>query len=683
MDKHNSTQVGMTSDSPLWPRLIEPGALWLGWQRVRSNGGGAGGDGVSQAAFARAAPQRIKTLAAELAAGHYYPGPYRKVAIPKKRSGERILAIPCIVDRVVQTAAASLLSPILEPGFEPSSFAYRPGRGVARAVQAVLRHRRDGYVWAAEGDIARCFDEIPHESLLVTLEAAIGDARVTDLVGLWLGAFAPGGIGIPQGAPISPLLCNLHLDAVDEAIAGSGVRLVRYADDFVILAKSAGKAEAGLERMAGLLRMHGLALNPDKSRIVAAGQALRFLGHMFVRSMAYAEVEADDELPAPPDAPSEEVLARWAVEARQEVAEEAAPETRPTRRRPLFVIEPGALLSVRNDSFLVLGPEERGHETDGRRAGRLLEHANRIDRIEIGPGAEADWSALALAAARAVPLAMVDSWGRTIGWTSGPGDIRARRVAAQARWLADDACRDRLARILALGRIRNQMLRLRKLNLKRKDARIAHAATALRRVALRLPEDATAAEARGHEGNAGRIYWPAWSLTIPTEFGFGGTRDRRPPPDPVNACLGYLYALLERDVRVAIERAGLHPGLAALHSERDDGDALVYDLMEAFRAAISEAALGTLIGRRAIKADMFVIREEYADGNDVLRSCRIEPAARRALIQGHESWCAQNVTSRRTGRMLSWRALLEEEARALADLFVGDVDSFKPYELDY
>lgn len=687
IDQPFSTQDDPSSPSSLWGQLIDPHSLWLGWMKVRDNAGGAGGDGIRIDAFERTAPLKIERLAKDLADGRYHPGPYRTVAIPKKHGGERVLAIPCIVDRVVQAAAARLISPILEHQFAPSSYAYRPGRGVAQAVQAILRHRRDGYRWAAEGDVEHCFDEIPHELLLQKLEQSVGDAHLVDLVARWLIAYAPGGVGIPQGSPISPLLCNLHLDAVDAAMDGSGVRLVRYADDFVILAKSATKAEAALEDMAARLRMQGLSLNPDKSHLVSADQALRFLGHVFIRSMAYKEVEGEDDLPPPPDAPPEEVLAQWAHSARAEAAEaEEGAEPRASRLRTLYLVEPGSMLSVRNESFIALGPEELDAKGQMHRPGRLIEHAKRIDRIEIGPRAEADWKALSLAAAHGVPLAMVDGWGTTSAWLTGPGDMRGARVAAQARFGADSDAREKLAIAIVRGRMRNQRLMLQRLNRSRHDAVLETAAIALRRAALSLPLQADSATANGHEGNAAKLYWPAYARALPQSFMFdwqAWRRERRPPPDPVNACLGFLAGLLARDIRVAVERAGLHPGIGVLHVARDGSDALVYDLMEAFRCGVSETILTTLIGRKILTPTMFVTRVELDDAGQPEARCRLEMAARRALIQGHESWLSRPIKSRRTGQKILWRALFEEEARALADLFLGQTDEFTPYEIDY
>ena len=647
---------------------------------MRANAGGAGGDGVGMAAFERSAPMRLESLASALREGRYRPGPYRHVLIPKKNGGERPLAIPCIGDRVVQAAAAMLLTPIIDPLFEAESFAYRPGKSVGDAVAAIVRARRAGYRWTAEGDISHCFEEIPHAPLLETLFAACGDAALADLVALWLESFAPMGVGIPQGSPISPMLCNLHLDAVDEAIMGHGVKLVRFADDFVLMTKSEGEAAAALEKMAGLLRACGLSMNPDKTHIRAFDQSLRFLGHVFTRSMAWKEVTVDDA-PAFPDAPPEDMLALYET-PRRDAIEADQGEARDRRLSVLYIVESGCRLTIRNEAFVV---EAKTPDESRAAQGCLMIHANRLDRIEIGPHSSADWAALSLAAAHGVPVAMTDGWGQTMGWWNGAGDLRAERILAQARYLADPVRVDALATAIVRGRVRNQRAMLRRLNRDRKDPDIAAAAVAIDRVlrVLKATETFPINVVRGYEGTAATYYWPALKPVFDPAFGYAGFRKRRPPPDPVNACLGYLYALLERDIRVAIERAGLHPGMGSLHVARAGNEALIYDLMEGFRAPVSESILTTMAGRRHIKPDHFTIVDFIGEDGQHSPSCRMEKTVRKALIEGHESWLGRTIQSKRTGQKILWRALFEEEARAIGALFAGEAEAFVPYELDH
>jgi len=664
--------IGSTQKDTLWPQLTSSRGIGAGWSRVLGNAGAAGGDGITISAYSLGLEARLESLRQSLIHGRYRPGPYRRVHMPKKDGGERPLDIPCIADRIVQSAAAQLLSPVIDRHLEPESFAYRPGRGVAQAIAAVAAARRDGYRWTAEGDVERCFEEIPHETLLRRLETVCGDEKVTDLVALWLEAFAPGGIGLPQGSPISPLLCNLHLDTVDEAVRGHGVRLVRYADDFVLLSKTAAGAEIALERMVRALREHGLSLNPDKTRIRDYDRSLRFLGHVFTRSMVWKEVWSD-EGDSPPDAPREDQLSESAPDS-IELGERVQPATRHSpRQRVLYMVEAGRRLSIRNESFVV--------RDDG--ADRLLVHASRLDRIEIGPGASADWAALELAAAHDVELVRVDHWGRGLGFWTGQVDPRARRLAAQSRMLADPARADALACAIAEGRLRNQRALLSRLNRTRKDAGIAAACVEIGRTIRRFEVPLQTNVARGWEGRGSQVFWPAYAKAFGSDWRFDGHRRRRPPPDAINACLSYASALLERDLRVAVARAGLHAGIGALHPARDDdGPALVFDLMEAFRSPVVEALVAALVARRALKPGMFLVTDWTDETGDTVRVCRIEPAARKALIRGYEAWVARPIQSHRTGREMLWRGLFEEEVQALAAWFEEDIP-FRPYRMDY
>ena len=242
--------------------------LEAGWARVRANAGCAGSDGVTIERFAERAGQRLLGLMTRLRDGSYRPRPLRVFDIPKADGDRRRLAVPAVVDRVAQTAVAMTLMPIVEPELDAASFAYRPGRSVQQAVRVIDQHRKAGFTQVVEGDIERYFDRVPQGLLLGKLETLLagrpGAAALVDLIGLWLEAagvdLETPGVGIPQGSPLSPLLSNLYLDAVDEAFAAERreLRFVRYGDDFVILTKKPEAAAAALERMRRLLAEHGL-----------------------------------------------------------------------------------------------------------------------------------------------------------------------------------------------------------------------------------------------------------------------------------------------------------------------------------------------------------------------------------------------------------------------------------------
>ena len=215
----------------LLAKAASPATLAAAWSRVRRNAGVAGADGLSCRAFGHDARSRPARLRRDLLAGHYAPGPVRRVEIVKESGGTRPLAIPCVADRVVQTAVAFTLTPLLEPAMSSASFGYRPGLGVADAVARVVELRRDSRIWVLESDVARFFETVPHPPLLALLEARAGDPRLTELVASWLDGAGAGGCGLLQGSPLSPLLANLYLDEVDHLLDGPDGRLVRYADD--------------------------------------------------------------------------------------------------------------------------------------------------------------------------------------------------------------------------------------------------------------------------------------------------------------------------------------------------------------------------------------------------------------------------------------------------------------------
>lgn len=255
-------------------------ALGTAWAKVRANGGCPGGDGVSVAEVARGIDQTVDQLRRALLDGHYRPGPLRRVSIRKPDGGERRLAIPCVVDRIVQTSAARVLGQHLDRNFSPDSYGYRPGRSVEEAITRVAILRRSGYLWTVDGDIRKFFDTVRHGNLLRDLAARVSDRRFLALVEQWLAQTWERGVGLPQGLPVSPVLANLALDRVDhDILSWPRCRWIRYADDFLLLCRSSRDAEEGLRRLRQRLRHEGLALHTDKTRLVAPAEPLVFLGY--------------------------------------------------------------------------------------------------------------------------------------------------------------------------------------------------------------------------------------------------------------------------------------------------------------------------------------------------------------------------------------------------------------------
>ncbi len=271
--------------SPL-DRALHLDALRWAWRRVRANKGGAGADGVTLHRFARLLDANLLALADEVRDGGYRPGAYHRVTIFEGGKPRR-LAIPPVRDRVLQRAVLDVLMPSLDRRFLPCSFGYRPGRSLHDAVERIVRLRDSGLMWVLDADIRACFDRLDHGTLRSLVAAAVPDPEMRALLDTWIAGPPPRPNrprptrGLPQGAVISPLLANLYLHELDRGLTRRRYRLVRYADDFIVLCQSERHAERALratERVLGGLK---LELHPAKTRITSFEAGFDFLGVHF------------------------------------------------------------------------------------------------------------------------------------------------------------------------------------------------------------------------------------------------------------------------------------------------------------------------------------------------------------------------------------------------------------------
>ncbi|MGH7484211.1 MAG: group II intron reverse transcriptase/maturase [bacterium] len=275
----------------LMDKVYAPATLEAAWAKVHANQGAAGVDGVSIERFEARSEEYLAELATALRTGTYGPWPVKRVEIPKGDGRTRPLGIPVVKDRIVQTAVKLVIEPIFEAAFRPTSYGFRPGRGCQDGLREVDALLKDGFTYVVDADLAGYFDSIPHERLMSLVEERISDGRVLDLIRSWLGQdilrdmerWTPTA-GTPQGAVISPLLANIYLHPLDERMAALGYRMVRYADDFVVLCESREAADAALAAIRQWVAENGLGLHPNKTHVGDCrqpGEGFEFLGYRF------------------------------------------------------------------------------------------------------------------------------------------------------------------------------------------------------------------------------------------------------------------------------------------------------------------------------------------------------------------------------------------------------------------
>ncbi|MCF6155452.1 MAG: RNA-directed DNA polymerase [Candidatus Brocadia sp.] len=260
------------------------------FQAVKENHGCAGVDGVTIEQYEGNLDINLRIMQRELAEQTYSPLPLLKILVDKGNGEARALCIPTVRDRVVQAAVLQAIEPILEREFEDCSFAYRKGRSVKQAVYRIKEYYDHGYHWIVDADIDAFFDSVDHDLLLAKFKKYVSIPYIQKLIELWLKAEIWDGEsltvlekGIPQGSPISPILANLFLDELDEALLKKGYRLIRYSDDFVILCKKPEEAKNALQLSKQALGK--LLLKLDEEQILNFEDGFKFLGVTFVRSM--------------------------------------------------------------------------------------------------------------------------------------------------------------------------------------------------------------------------------------------------------------------------------------------------------------------------------------------------------------------------------------------------------------
>ncbi|MGR9108437.1 MAG: CRISPR-associated endonuclease Cas1 [Gammaproteobacteria bacterium] len=675
---------------PRIDQVLAEGNLFEAWLKVLENQGCAGSDGESLADFGNALSRNLATLESEVRYGTYRPKALLRVEIDKDTAGRRPLSIPAVRDRVLQSAVARVLTPIFEAEFEDCSFAYRKGRSVEQAVQRVIQFRDAGFRWVVDADIHGFFDEIDHSLLLERIQALISDEAILRLIRLWLGAEVIDGErrfrlgkGVPQGSPLSPLLSNLYLDHLDDALLERELRLVRFADDFLILCKSQAHAEDALELSEEVLGRLKLNINRDKTSVLSFDRGFRFLGVEFIRSLAFP-AEAGDTLEAgffepgtrtkepreeAPEAPLGEIASAFReagigardfpAEASHPVESDFVPEeaegaTFDPRLRSLYLLRHGLVLGKESERLVVRAKRKVVKEIP----------AIKVDQILIFGNAQITTQAMQFCLEESIPIFLLSGRGRYYGVVDSFETDPVLLHRDQFQRTEDANFCTALAREFVRGKVSNSRLVLARQARKRSAPAFEEGTAALKLILGQLDQAESLEQLRGYEGSAAKIYFAAIAKTLDAAWGFS-KRIKQPPRDPINAMLSYGYTLLFYNMYSLIRARGLNPHVGYLHRLRAGHPALASDLIEEFRAPVVDAVVLKLVLNSRVSP------RDFDDTRDGSGACLMNDQARGLLIRELESKLNSPVRHPVSHFRIDYRRCMEHQIQHLAAVIRG------------
>lgn len=496
----------------------------------------------------------------------YTPAPAQAFDLHRPGRGPRRVERLITADLLVQQHALQVLTPVVERLFAPCSYGFRPGRSRLDAIEEVRAALRDGYSHVLESDVADCFPSVRHELLLKLLDQHLlrADKVMRHLLRQAITqAWTDGESrheriqGLAQGAPLSPLLTNLMLTALDTALDPNRYRYVRYADDFLVLARTKSDAQLALVQVKAVLGAAQLHVAPHKTRIAHVQAGFTFLGESFGLHSA-----------------------------------EPGPCAVVAQRKPLVVTQPYLQLGVNGDALEV------------RREAKLVGvwPLRRLSQLLVLARANCSSALLSRCAQHDIPVAVMQENGKHLQVLCGGQRRFLEAQFSHGMWhgALSDSARLGLAKDVVDAKLNNQSQLVTQ---RRGHAALADTLGELRRQAHGA---ASTDQLRGYEGQAARqmFDWLRSQIIASQRTLFQAKRRNRGGPDALNALLNFLYFLLSVRVSGLVQLQGLNPYLGWLHDSSDNYETLVYDLMEPFRPFVDRVAL-RLINRLELRPQHF------------------------------------------------------------------------------
>ncbi len=538
--------------------------------------------------------------------GNYTPPPLTPVDIAKPNGEIRKLSVPPLQDRILQRCAAKTLSDIYESHWIKNSYGYRPGRSRLNAKEEINRLVQEGYEWIVEADVKAFFDSVSWEELTKRLELLFPNEPLDAMIMKWItagketqeGTVEPRTSGLPQGAPISPLIANLILDDFDADMHELGYQLVRFADDFVLLFKKEEQAHEALEHVHQSLNEHNLYLHPTKTKVVHKSKGFHFLGYLFIDGYAIETSKASEQ--------------EKPLELRPNIPD-TPPHTLPNNTLGERQHQ-GTILIICGETTVLNCHQNKLQTTQDE-----TQHTynwQSLEAIVLLGNHPITTPALVKAMENQVPIYFLSQQGEYQGVAT---DGLPREGAALWLLQAQRSQNQHFSLQNSKELVQSRMSGIHSV-IYRRDKQW-HGLIQIDKYKQKAHNAEDIKTLRGYEGQAAKLLWQFLKETLGNEWAFTG-RNRRPPKDPVNAMLSLGYTFLHNLCDAAVRVAGLCPTHGVYHQPRGKHSALASDMQEPFRMVVERTVL-TLINRRQIKPDDFQITPEF---------CNMSSEARKTLL---------------------------------------------------
>lgn len=597
------------------------------WSQVLANDAEDGELAASIKRFEEDIDAEIEELVRDLAWGAYQPADLTEVVLPDRKG--RVLHIPTVRDRVVERAILDAVNPLVDPVLGPACYAYRPGLGVRDAVNQLARLRDEGLGWVLRTDVHDCFPSIPVALARRLFGALVDDPELLAVVDLLLARGYRGRKrgrrvmhGLAQGCALSPLLANLVLVQVDEALLGEGFAAIRYADDVAVAVRTKEEAWEAARQASAAVEELGMSLGADKTQVVSFDEGFTFLGEDF--GPRY-----------PP------VLDGIAV---------TVPD-----RKVVYVAAQGGRTRVSKGRLLVESADD---------AELLDVPTGQVRRLVLMGSVGLTAGARSWAMSNEVDVVFASRRGQYQGsLLAASSHLRADRLRRQVSYGATQSATV-LGRAIVEAKIRKQIVVLQRFGRREHADAVREAISTMNGCQRMLSECTTTAEAMGLEGAAAAAYFPALGSLLPTELAFT-LRSRQPPLDVTNSALSFLYTVLLAEAVTAVCAAGLEPGIGVLHADDERRPSLALDLMEEFRPLIVDQVVVEAARQQRLTA-------QHGRAEEGRSGVLLTKAGREALLNAYERRMQTTTKGALIGFAGTWRRHLHRQAQRLQAAICSD-----------